>query len=141
MRLLTPNGVAVRPVPGKRCVRVTSGWNRWPAHFPQQGPGRKHERRIELSTWQQEMAQAHLEALIRGLIRSDGCRTVNRFKTKLPSGRTAEYELRALLLLEPVGGHPCDLLSGLRAARDRVDAVQPPQTSACRTATASPGWS
>ncbi len=27
----------------------------------------------------------------RGLIESDGCRTVNRFKTKLPSGRIAEY--------------------------------------------------
>ena len=28
---------------------------------------------------------------MRGLIHSDGCRTVNRFKTKLPSGRVAEY--------------------------------------------------
>ncbi len=28
---------------------------------------------------------------LRGLIHSDGCRTVNRFKTKLPSGRVAEY--------------------------------------------------
>ena len=27
----------------------------------------------------------------RGLLHSDGCRTVNRFKTKLPSGRLAEY--------------------------------------------------
>jgi hypothetical protein len=29
--------------------------------------------------------------LIRGLIHSDGCRTENRFKTKLPNGRVAEY--------------------------------------------------
>ena len=28
---------------------------------------------------------------MRGLIHSDGCRTVNRFKTRLPSGRVAEY--------------------------------------------------
>ena len=28
---------------------------------------------------------------MRGLIHSDGCRTVNRFKTTLPSGRVAEY--------------------------------------------------
>jgi hypothetical protein len=34
----------------------------------------------------------HPEALIRGLIHSDGCRVINRFKTKLPSGRLAEYE-------------------------------------------------
>ena len=26
-----------------------------------------------------------------GLIHSDGCRTTNRFKTKLPSGRVASY--------------------------------------------------
>jgi hypothetical protein len=26
-----------------------------------------------------------------GLLHSDGCRTVNRFKTTLPSGRVAEY--------------------------------------------------
>ena len=32
------------------------------------------------------------EAFLRGLIHSDGCRTVNRFKTTLPSGRVAEYE-------------------------------------------------
>ena len=31
------------------------------------------------------------EPFLRGLIHSDGCRTVNRFKTKLPSGRVAEY--------------------------------------------------
>ena len=30
--------------------------------------------------------------LLRGLIHSDGCRTMNRFKTKLPSGRVAAYE-------------------------------------------------
>jgi len=28
---------------------------------------------------------------VRGLIHSDGCRTTNRFKTTLPSGRVAEY--------------------------------------------------
>jgi hypothetical protein len=28
---------------------------------------------------------------VRGLIHLDGCRCVNRFRTKLPSGRVAEY--------------------------------------------------
>jgi hypothetical protein len=59
--------------------------------FPQHGPGRKHERPILLEEWQRELTHAHPRALIRGLIHSDGCRTVNRFKTKLPSGRVAEY--------------------------------------------------
>jgi transcriptional regulator with XRE-family HTH domain len=59
--------------------------------FPQHGPGRKHRRAIVLEQWQQALTHAHPAALIRGLIHSDGCRTVNRFRTKLPSGRTAEY--------------------------------------------------
>jgi hypothetical protein len=59
--------------------------------FPQHGPGRKHDRRIELVDWQLELTRAHPAALIRGLIHSDGCRTINRFKTKLPSGRTKQY--------------------------------------------------
>jgi len=28
---------------------------------------------------------------LRGLIHSDGCRTINRFRTRLPGGRLAEY--------------------------------------------------
>ncbi len=59
--------------------------------FPQHGPGRKHLRKIELVDWQLKLTHAHPGALIRGLIHSDGCRVINRFKTKLPSGRVAEY--------------------------------------------------
>jgi hypothetical protein len=59
--------------------------------FPQHGPGRKHLRAIELTDWQREITHAYPGALIRGLIHSDGCRVINRFKTKLPSGRVAEY--------------------------------------------------
>ena len=59
--------------------------------FPQHGRGRKHLRRIQLTPWQQEIVAQHPGDFIRGLIHSDGCRTVNRFKTKLPSGRVAEY--------------------------------------------------
>jgi hypothetical protein len=63
-----------------------------PYAFPQHGPGRKHHRLIDLCDWQREITQAHPEALLRGLIHSDGCRTINRFRTKLPSGRVGEYE-------------------------------------------------
>src|SRR5262245_56281495 len=48
----------------------------WPCLFPQHGPGRKHERSIELVTWQQEIAIAHPKELLRGLIHSDGCRVI-----------------------------------------------------------------
>ncbi len=63
----------------------------WLHAFPQHGPGHKHERRIELELWQQEIVARHPGEFVRGLIHSDGCRTINRFKTTLPSGRVAEY--------------------------------------------------
>lgn len=77
--------------PGSRVNTVQSGWSRWPEAFPQHGPGRKHERPIVLVEWQREIVDAHPRQFVRGLIHSDGCRTVNRFKTTLPSGRVAEY--------------------------------------------------
>jgi hypothetical protein len=83
-----------RPVKQKmhyECVRVVSGSVRWPEVFPQHGPGRKHDRPIVLEPWQREIVDAFPREFLRGLIHSDGCRTVNRFKTKLPSGRVAEY--------------------------------------------------
>ena len=74
-----------------RSVRVTAGSKDWPALFPQMGPGPKHERPIVLAPWQGEIVEAHPWPFVRGLIHSDGCRTVNRFKTRLPSGRVAGY--------------------------------------------------
>jgi hypothetical protein len=86
------NTVSVRKQRVGECFRVYSGWKLWPVLFPQCGPGRKHERPIVLTNWQWELVMLHREQFIRGLIHSDGCRTVNRFKTTLPSGRVAEYE-------------------------------------------------
>lgn len=63
-----------------------------PYAFPQCGPGKKHERKIRLVDWQLGFTRANQEALIRGLIHSDGCRSLNRFKVTLPSGRVATYE-------------------------------------------------
>jgi hypothetical protein len=84
--------VAVHPVRGQRCVGVTSYDPRWLDVFPHWGAGMKHERPIVLADWQREIVDAHPEQFVRGLIHSDGCRCVNRFTTKLPSGRVAEYE-------------------------------------------------
>jgi hypothetical protein len=41
--------------------------------------------------WQERIVEAHPWQFLCGLLHSDGCRTINRFKTKLPSGRVAEY--------------------------------------------------
>ena len=84
--------VSVLRVKGSRALVVQSYGQSWHRVFPQAGPGRKHERRIVLADWQREIVDLHPKPFLRGLIHSDGCRTVNRFKTKLPSGRVAEYE-------------------------------------------------
>lgn len=52
----------------------------WPCLFPQHGPGRKHLRRIYLSSWQQELVDSDPRPLLRGLIHSDGCYSVNTIK-------------------------------------------------------------
>jgi len=93
MRAVKPYGrVHVYPRRDVRMVNVQSVGDAWLDAFPQHGPGRKHERRIELVDWQREIVDRHPREFLRGLIHSDGCRTTNRFKTKLPSGRVAEYE-------------------------------------------------
>jgi Homeodomain-like domain-containing protein len=49
----------------------------WSRLFPQHGPGKKHERRIALVDWQEELVDRWPEQLLRGLIHSDGCRFQN----------------------------------------------------------------
>jgi hypothetical protein len=90
--IISGNPTVSRVTPREqRCVRLQSAWKGWIAAFPQHGRGRKHTRRIVLEPWQQAIVDEHPHELLRGLLHSDGCRTVNRFRTKLPSGRVAEY--------------------------------------------------
>ena len=91
MKLVMPDCNVARYKMAYECVRVVGASTRWPEAFPQHGPGRKHERPIVLEPWQREIVDAFPQEFLRGLIHSDGCRTINRFKTKLPSGRVAEY--------------------------------------------------
>jgi hypothetical protein len=74
-----------------RATDVRACGKRWLDAFPQHGRGRKHERPIVLEAWQTEIVDRHPGEFVRGLIHSDGCRTTNRFRTTLPSGRVAEY--------------------------------------------------
>ena len=83
--------VHVRPRQRDQGVIVEASSPLWPWILPQHGPGRKHNRPITLAPWQREIVDAHPRPFLRGLIHSDGCRTINRFTTKLPSGRVAEY--------------------------------------------------
>lgn len=105
-----------------RCIVLQASNAVWPRAFPQHGPGKKHLRRIELEPWQLEITRAHPRELIRGLIHSDGCRSVNRFKTRLPSGRVAEYSYARYFFsnlsedIKDIFCSHCDLL-GVRWSR------------------------
>jgi hypothetical protein len=59
------------------CV-VANGYSKhWTCVFPQAGPGPKHKRAIVLEPWQRALVERAPEALIRGLIHSDGCRVLH----------------------------------------------------------------
>jgi hypothetical protein len=74
-RQLRTSNFTEEPEPTNAEISVYS--KSMPCLFPQHGPGKKHERRIWLADWQQELAQRWPEALLRGLIHSDGCRFIN----------------------------------------------------------------
>jgi hypothetical protein len=79
MRAVMPRNLAsVYPHKQHNVVTIASYSKAWACLFPQHGPGRKHERQIELAPWQQAIVEREPEQFIRGLIHSDGCRTTNR---------------------------------------------------------------
>jgi hypothetical protein len=67
----------LQPQKNSRCVWVVKYSKQWPCLFPQHGHGRKHERQILLSDWQQHLVARHTQLFLRGLIHSDGCRFTN----------------------------------------------------------------
>jgi len=74
-----PVGVRAASAGGASVVSAYS--KHWPCLLPQHGPGRKHQRPIVLRSWQKEIAlKSHPGELVRGLIHSDGCRSINRVR-------------------------------------------------------------
>lgn len=74
------------------CHEIKSTSKHWPCLFPQHGPGRKHERKIELESWQQVIVAEHAGDFARGLFHSDGYRGINRVRRALADGdRWYEY--------------------------------------------------
>jgi hypothetical protein len=60
------------------CTQIGSYSKHWPCLFPQHGPGPKHLRPIELRQWQDDIAlDRYPREFLRGLIHSDGCRSMN----------------------------------------------------------------
>jgi hypothetical protein len=77
MRTVMPSNQVERLLTISNCFQISSYSRAWPCYFPQHGPGPKHTRRIWLADWQQRLARRWPEALLRGLIQSDGCRFTN----------------------------------------------------------------
>jgi hypothetical protein len=74
------------------CHDIKSTSKHWPCLFPQHGPGRKHERKIELEAWQQVIVAEYAGDFARGLFHSDGYRGMNRVRRALAHGdRWYEY--------------------------------------------------
>ncbi|MGP3988026.1 helix-turn-helix domain-containing protein [Streptomyces sp. 3N207] len=88
-RVLPHNSVSRAAKKGCHNVKVYSQ-HLW-CLFPQHGPGRKHERRITLASWQQKIVDAYPWELIRGLVHSDGCRITN-WTTRMVGGQRKRYE-------------------------------------------------
>jgi hypothetical protein len=77
--------------PENRRISVRATYCYWEDVLPHHGPGWKHERKIELRRWQRILLDRAPAQFVRGLVHSDGCRTLNTFTTRLPSGRDATY--------------------------------------------------
>ena len=77
MQSVLPNNCVLRQLRPCNCFEVSSYSKSWPCLFPQHGPGKKHERRIELTEWQNDLVNRDPRLLLRGLIHSDGCRSMN----------------------------------------------------------------
>ncbi len=77
IRAVLPRNRVGRHLRRCNCYVVSAYSKRWPCLLPQHGAGRKHERRIELAEWQQELVDLCPGLLLRGLIHSDGCRSIN----------------------------------------------------------------
>jgi hypothetical protein len=68
---------AIHRVNAPGVVVVQNAWRSWPELFPQHGPGRKHERSMQMAQWQRQMVEEQPAAFLRGLFHSDGCRARN----------------------------------------------------------------
>lgn len=75
----------------KGCQDVKSYSSHWKCLFPQHGPGKKHERAIILEPWQREIVDEYPQEFVRGLIHSDGCRTMN-WTSKIIGGELKRYD-------------------------------------------------
>jgi hypothetical protein len=105
-----PRKVGTHKVPDVNMVTVVSHWKHMRCLFPQDGPGRKHDRLIMLDDWQNEIVLDHPQRFLRGLIESDGCRTINRvnggeYPRYMFSNRSVDIRNLFIRTVEQLGVH------------------------------------
>lgn len=103
-------------VPAPGTIIVQSNWKHWPCVFPQSGPGRKHERKLVMTDWQQQVVVAHPGPFLRGLFHSDGS-LVKNWATRMVAGEKKRYELPAVAVRQRVQGHHAVVPRGTGAGR------------------------
>jgi hypothetical protein len=77
IRAVLPRNRVGRHLRRCNCYVISAYSKSWPCLFPQHGTGKKHEREIEFADWQQALVDLSPGLLLRGLIHSDGCRSIN----------------------------------------------------------------
>jgi hypothetical protein len=82
MGAVLPNRVHVQKRADANCAEVGASSKHWPYLLPQHGPGLKHRRTIALVGWQQRIVDEHPEEFLRGLVHSDGTRSLNQVNGK-----------------------------------------------------------
>ncbi|MFK4067880.1 helix-turn-helix domain-containing protein [Streptomyces sp. NPDC029674] len=90
LRVVFPHNATCR-VRTKGAHNIKVYFKHLPCLFPQHGPGKKHDRKIALEPWQQEIVDAHPWEFVKGLVHSDGCRITN-WTTRLVRGERKRYE-------------------------------------------------
>jgi hypothetical protein len=83
--------ISVRTRRDAGCLVVSSYWHGWSDLFPQHGLGPKHRRKIDLADWQEGIVSRHGWPFLRGLLESDGCRSVNRVRVTNAAGAAVQY--------------------------------------------------
>lgn len=77
-RCFPHNPIDVVPYHEQNCVYVSVYCSHLGCLLPQHGPGRKHERQIQLEQWQRAIVDAHPWPFVRASIWTDGCSFINR---------------------------------------------------------------
>ncbi len=111
------------------CTEVKSTSKHWPCLFPQHGPGRKHDRTIELAPWQQRRSYANVPRALRPRIVSLRWLPGNEPGPATAGQRGPLVRISALLVLQRINRHPRAMRAGPRPARGQLADV-PPQTCA-----------